>query len=371
MNKKFLTLLVVPFLTGCVSTTPTGEGVITVTDMQNREVAVDLSNSNRVVCLGAGALRYYSYIGDMSNIVAVEEIDKTPFGVGTALRPYYHVNKDYFATLPTCGKGGPAAQSPDYEAILANNPNLIISFYSDASVNDEMSTRLNVPVVALKQDKDGVYGQDTLDSLKLLGKVLNRESRANELVNYINTSKNSLASLTMNNTTCYAGCIGNWGKTNLYGSYNDFPVFKYAKVKNALEGISDLAHDKQVTIDAEKLVQINPDKIFLDGSGIAGFVADYKQNQEKYTVLDAFKNGELYTLLPYNAYYTNLEIQMMSTIYVASLLHEENFTNFDIAAKCDEINRTFLGKDIYNEAKEYSTSYGGYRKITIQELINE
>lgn len=371
MNRKFLTLLIVPFLTGCVSKTPAGEGTITVTDMQNREVTVDLSNSNRVVCLGAGALRYYSYIGDMSKIVAVEEIDKTPFGVGTALRPYYHVNKDYFATLPTCGKGGPAAQAPDYEAIIANNPNLIISFYSDASVNDEMSTRLNVPVIALKQDKDGVYGKDTLDSLKLLGKVLNKESRAEYLVNYINNSKNALAALTTSTTSCYAGCIGNWGKTNLYGSYSDFPVFKYAKAKNSLDDLSDLVHDKQVTIDAEKLVQINPDKIFLDGSGIAGFVADYKQNPEKYTVLDAFKNGELYILLPYNAYYTNLEIQMMSTYYVASLIHQNNFAQFNIADKCDGINRAFLGKDIYNEAKEYSTSYGGYRKVTIQELINE
>ena len=28
--------------------------------------------------------------------VGVEDIDKAPFGVGTALRPYYHVNKDIF-----------------------------------------------------------------------------------------------------------------------------------------------------------------------------------------------------------------------------------------------------------------------------------
>ena len=371
MNKKFLLGIIVPLLVGCGQQTPTGEGMITVKDMQNREVTIDLSNSNRIVCLGAGALRYYSYIGDMSKIVAVEEIDKTPFGVGTALRPYYHVNKDYFATLPTCGKGGPAAQSPDYEAILANNPNLIISFYSDASVNDEMASTLNVPVVALKQDKYGVFGSETLESFKLLGKVLNKENRANELINYVKAAENELSKLTINNTTCYAGCIGNWGKTDLFGSYNDFPVFKYARVKNVLEGLSDLAHDKQVTIDAEKLVQLNPEKIFLDGSGLAGFLGDYKQNKAKYTALDAIKNGETYILLPYNAYYTNLEIQMMSTYYVASVIHQSNFESFNIATKCNEILTAFLGKGNYDEMKEYSTSYGGYQKVNIENLINE
>lgn len=368
---KIKNLLIMPLLAMLISCGQSAEpkgGSITVIDMQNREVTVDLDNSNRIICLGAGALRYYSYIGDMSKIVAVEEIDKVPFGVGTALRPYYHVNKDYFATLPTCGKGGPANQAPEYEAILANRPNLIISFYSDASVNDEMSTRLNVPVIALKQGTDGVYDQDTLNSFTLLGKVLNRENRANELINYINNSKTELSSLSKNAAKYYAGCIGNWGKTNLYGSYSDFPVFKYAGVANALDGVSDLARNKQVTIDAEKLVEINPDKIFLDGAGLSGFLADYKANKEKYTVLDAFKNKETYVLLPYNAYYTNLEIQMMSTYYVASLAHEEQFTNFDIATKCDEISQAFLGKNIYNEAKEYDTSFGGYVKIDVETL---
>lgn len=39
---------------------------ITITDMIGREVTVTPGSYTRVVCIGAGALRMYSYIGDVS-----------------------------------------------------------------------------------------------------------------------------------------------------------------------------------------------------------------------------------------------------------------------------------------------------------------
>ena len=39
---------------------------ITITDMIGREVTVIPGSYKRVVCIGAGALRMYSYIGDVS-----------------------------------------------------------------------------------------------------------------------------------------------------------------------------------------------------------------------------------------------------------------------------------------------------------------
>ena len=48
---------------------------ITVTDMIGREVTVIPGSYQRVVCIGAGALRMYSYIGDVSLLCGVEDID--------------------------------------------------------------------------------------------------------------------------------------------------------------------------------------------------------------------------------------------------------------------------------------------------------
>ncbi len=50
---------------------------ITITDMIGREVTVTPGSYKRVVCIGAGALRMYSYIGDVSLLCGVEDIDNT------------------------------------------------------------------------------------------------------------------------------------------------------------------------------------------------------------------------------------------------------------------------------------------------------
>ena len=80
----------------------------TVTDLLGREVTVP-EKINRVVCIGAGSLRLYTYVGDLSKLVGVEDVDKDGTGVGATLsiRPYKMVNKDLFNSLPSCGMGGP------------------------------------------------------------------------------------------------------------------------------------------------------------------------------------------------------------------------------------------------------------------------
>ena len=100
--KSFLLVALMPMIIGCSNgTQPEGEDVITVIDMQNREVSFDRNSINRVVCIGAGALRFYSYIGDMNKIVASEDIDgPNTFGIGQTVRPYYLANKEYLSKLP-------------------------------------------------------------------------------------------------------------------------------------------------------------------------------------------------------------------------------------------------------------------------------
>lgn len=50
---------------------------VTVTDMIGRELELTPGSYQRVVCIGAGALRLYSYVGDVSLLCGVEDIDNT------------------------------------------------------------------------------------------------------------------------------------------------------------------------------------------------------------------------------------------------------------------------------------------------------
>lgn len=387
-SKSLLTLLLVPFMVGCGTPEQSSEGSgdsgvilsssqsseFTFTDGQGRSVTIDSSKTNEVICIGAGALRYYSYIGDINKIIAVEEIDsETSFGVGQALRPYYMAGYDRFKTLPTIGKGGPMAQVADAEKLAAAKPDIIISFLS-AEANTELQNTINVPVVGLSQGPDGVFDEKTIYSLELLGAIFDREDKATALKNYINACKAEFANLTMTTETYYCGGIGNWGQTSMYGSMLNFPVFKYAKVKSALDNMEfkdkdgNVISKGQVTLDMEKLQAANPDHIFMDTAGINGFIADYKKegNKAKYDALKAFSTGETYQLMPYNAYYSNLEVQLMSTYYVASVAHSDFTVNLD--AKMNEITKKFLGKEMYNDIKAHQYGMGGYKKTDLAAL---
>ena len=392
-SKTLFTLFLIPFMVGCgstgsssadPSTSPSSDSsqpassaepkIITVLDGQGRNVEIVEGKTNRVVCIGAGALRYYSYIGDISKLVGVEEIDSgTTFGVGQALRPYYMSGYDTFKTLPTIGKGGPMAQVADAEKIAAVKPDVVVSFLS-ADANNELQNTIKVPVIGLKQGGDGVFDTATINSFLALGLVFNRQNRAESLISYIEDCKDDFDNLTLTTETYYAGGIGNWGQTSMYGSFLGFPVFKYAKVKSAIDDMEFRDKDGkiiskgQVTLDMEKLQAANPDHILMDTAGINGFIADYKKegNKAKYDALDAFQTGETYQLMPYNAYYSNLEIQLMSTYYVASIAHEG--FNINLEEKMNEITHEFLNKDMYNDIKAHQYGMGGYKQVDLKEL---
>ena len=96
----------------CAAFAPaSAEEAVAVTDMIGREVQVVPGSYERVVCIGAGALRMYCYVGDVSLLCGVEDIDNEtlqdrPRMFDGVARPYVLAYGDVFASLPSCGVGG-------------------------------------------------------------------------------------------------------------------------------------------------------------------------------------------------------------------------------------------------------------------------
>ena len=80
-------------------------------------------------------------------------------------------------------------------------------------------------------------------------------------------------------------------------------------------------------------------------------------------------NGEVYLQMAYNAYYTNYEIALINTWFVAKTVYPELFADIDIAEKTSEICEVFLGADIADEIFAYPSSFGGYQKIDTKEFF--
>ena len=132
-SKKYLSavLVLILLVSLCACAAPgspaSGGKEIAVTDMIGRQVAVVPGSYKRVVCIGAGALRMYSYIGDVALLAGVEDIDNTtlaerPMMFDSVARPYVLAFGDTFNKLPSCGVGGPMAQAAEAEKILASIP---------------------------------------------------------------------------------------------------------------------------------------------------------------------------------------------------------------------------------------------------------
>ena len=194
MKKWFsfvLAVLLAVSLLGCGATpesaakpeeTPATE--VTVTDMIGREVTIVPGSYTRVVCVGAGALRMYSYIGDVANLAGVEDIDNTslaerPMMFDSVARPYVLAYGDVFSTLPSCGVGGPMAQAAEAEKILDCDPDIVISEFEDVEKEDALQQQLGVPVITLKGEavwmeeeeaytlSDDAFGQIALSAYKV------------------------------------------------------------------------------------------------------------------------------------------------------------------------------------------------------------
>ena len=125
------------------SASPVESGEITVIDMIGREVSVVPGSYSRVVCIGAGALRMYTYIGDVALLAGVEDIDneslqERPKMFDSVARPYVLAYGETFSGLPSCGVGGPMAQTAEAEKILSCNPDIVISEYEDVDKSNAL-----------------------------------------------------------------------------------------------------------------------------------------------------------------------------------------------------------------------------------------
>lgn len=370
-NKCNLILLALGafLLTGCSGGT-INKGDKEVTDMIGRTVKVNPGSYKKVVCIGAGALRLYSYVGDVNLLSGVEDIDNIslsnrPKMFDTSARPYFIANKETFKTLPSCGVGGPSAQKAEAEKILECNPDLIISEYEDVTIANSLQEKTGVPVITLKYGYKGVFDENIQNSISLLGTILKEEERANKLNKYIADQKQIISDRTkdlVSNESVYICGLGNWGTTNHLMTAQNYEPLNVAHANNV---VKDLAKDGIGPIDAEKLISLgeNIDKMFIDAAAIKNISLEDSKTKTTLESIKAWENKEVYLQMPYNAYYTNVEIALANTWFYAKTIYGDAFKDIDMTAKTNEITKEFLNKEIADEIFKCPTSFGGYQKI--------
>ena len=333
---------------------PAESAEITVTDLIGREVAVTPGSYRRVVCIGAGALRLYSYIGDVSLLCGVEDIDnetlsERPKMFDSVARPYVLAHSDMFASLPSCGVGGPNAQSPEAEKANA------------------LQEQRGVPVVTLMTGPDSVFDESFNESVRLLGTIFAESEKAETLIGFIAAERAEIEARTADiaeedKPAVYICGLGNWGTTNHLMTAQDYVSFRVANVKNVVSGLG--APGAQ-PIEAEKFGPLGEDMgaMMFDAAAVKNIKPLYAEDPAMFDACRAWREGEAYLQLAYNAYYTNYEIALINTWFAAKIAYPDRFEDVDMTDVTNRVTTAFLGKPLAEEIYACPSSFGGYQKI--------
>ncbi|RLG90654.1 iron ABC transporter substrate-binding protein [Candidatus Bathyarchaeota archaeon] len=326
-----------------------------VRDTLAREVQVPLQ-VRRIVAIGPGALRLVVFLEAQHMVVGVEHGEKKWPPAG---RPYRIAHPE-LAELPIIGLAGPSP-TPNPEAILGVKPDVIFATYISRKQADQLQRTTGKPVVVLSYGPLGnFYSEEIFQSLKIAGKLLGKEERAEALIQFIQGAFRDLQQRTKvipeeKKPKVYIGALGFKGGHGIESTECDFPPFVVVNAKNVLGECRGHRF-----VDKEFLIAKDPDVIFLDLANLALIKQDYAKHKAFYQSLKAFKEGKVYGVLPFNWYTTNVETSIADAYFIGKVLYPERFEDIDPESKARKVFRFFVGKDVYDEMKK---AYGGFGRI--------
>ncbi len=371
MEKNFmkrLLLFLVPMLIlmGCTSQGSENPGALegaaekdtrVIVDMMGREVEVP-TKIDSIIGTGSGALRLIAYAEAMDLVVAVEDIDKNQ----EVKRAYNYINHDQLKDLPSIGKGGGRGYTAYEEQIITLQPDVILTYYNSDAL-EQLAEKTGIPVVSIATQAN-IFGEDTVQALNLIGELLGKEKRCEEMIGYLAEYEADLNNRTKDipdnqKPTVYPGAVTYNGARGFAGTYGQLGPLKAI---NAINVVDETGQKDGFEVDWEKIQVWDPDFIFLDPGNMNLVNEEYAKKPDYFNSLRAVKEGNVYSMISFNNYSTNMELAIADAYYAGKVLYPEEFADIEIEAKTDEIFEKFLGKGIYKEMKEAGLTFG---KITL------
>ncbi|HWQ75007.1 MAG TPA: iron ABC transporter substrate-binding protein [Syntrophomonas sp.] len=356
-------LLIAALLGGCSGITQSNTDKLSadaervVTDMLGRSVTLPAA-VKKVVAIGPGALRLYCYAGTTDMVAGIEQKDISE----ATGKPYLLANPS-LQQLPVIGPGGPN-NAPDPEKILDTAPDVIFSTYAaDTAAADELQAKTGIPVVALSYGDTSEFDPAVYDSLELIGKITGQSDKAQAAITFMKQCQQDLNDRTKViadefKPKVYVGALSMKGTHGIESTQGEYALLD---VLHALNVVDETGKTGSVMIDKEKLLDWNPDIIFIDAAGYSFVREDYKNNRGFYDSLDAFAKGQVYSQLPYKNYSTNIDTAIANAYYLGKIIYPDAFTDVDPVKKADEIYQALLGQPLY---KQMEKDFGGFHTLS-------
>jgi len=327
---------------------------VQITDMVGRTVDVP-EGVDAVVGIGAGALRLITYLDACGKVVGVEQSEKDE---GSLNKPYILAHPGY-GDLPSIGP----SHGGDAELIAAQKPDVIFWTYAETGEASDLQEKTGVPVIALRYGgpNTGEERETFYEALTLMGRVLGREDRAEDLIRYMEDAIEDLTHRTEDipeecKPTVYVGAVGHRGTHGIVSTEPAYAPFRFVNARNVAAGLG-LEH---AMVSREKIVDWDPDVLFVDEGGYSLAVQDLRRAE--YRSLAAIGSGEVYGVLPFNYYTHNYATILADAYYVGKVLYPDRFEDVDPEEKVDEIYERFVGEPVYGRMMAI---FGGFKKLDL------
>lgn len=332
------------------------DAVRTVVDCYGREVEIP-EEVKTVVCTGSGALRMVCYLQCTDRLVGVEDTDKN-YETST-LRDYAHVYYETLQALPSIGKGGGTANTAYVEELIALQPDVILSGYSQEALED-LARTTGIPCVSVRALSINFIDESFYTAMEVAADVLGAQARCEEVLTWIDGCKADLSARTADipeadKPLCYAGAVTYSGTHGFTGTYSNFGPFLAIGARNAADEVEEEGY---YDADPEKILSWDPDVIFLDPGSLDLVQEEYASNPGFFDALTAVQTGQIYACVSYNNYSTNVGYAIADAYYAGTVLSPEQFADVDIAAKTDEILEFLLGRGYYDDMTADGLAFG-------------
>ncbi|MGV8109242.1 iron ABC transporter substrate-binding protein [Methanospirillum sp.] len=344
----------------------------TITDGYGRSVTIP-AEVKEVLCSGSGCLRYLTYLGGQDLIVGVDSIEKEPQTMDA--RGYALLNpqfKDYPLFGEFRGKDDP-------EKIIGIAPQLVFktgltgsgtTATTNAEEGNKLTEKTKIPVVMIPYGslRDAKEQAEMFSALRIMGDVIGKKERADELITYIEETISDLETRTKDipeseQKTAYVGGVSYAGAHGIISTEPAYPPFIWTHVKN----VAGKMGTQHADVAKEAIVDWDPEYLFMDVGTLQmdseGGIGELK-NDPALQGLSAIKNGNVYGVLPYNFYNTNYENVLADAYFIGKTVYPDKFADIDLEKKTDEIMTKFLGA---SPLKQINSQYKnmGFTQISL------
>ena len=293
---------------------------ITVTDHAGRKVIIEEKPEKLVS----------GYYISTSALIALD-LDEKLVGIEAKAnsRPIYALSAPALIDLPNVG----TAKEFNMEGCLALNPDLVILPLKLKNAAEQLES-LGVDVLLVNPEN-----QELLESMiNMLGAATGTQEKAKALLGFANTQEAMLATVLKDISAPKVYLAGNSSMLSTAGD----AMYQSDMIRNAggINAAKEIADNYWVEISYEQLLAWDPEYIVL-------------ASDAKYTVNDvladpnlagctAVKNGNVYQMpSKAEAWDSPVPSGILGSLWLASVLHAEEFTEAECNALIDEYYETF------------------------------